>query len=172
MSRLAPAASAAEMAAACLSVLLTAAPSLCMRAAASSQQAAVCLSVPHAAAPSLCMRAAATSQQAAALPAVSHIAADQSSVEVIEQVSSSLPGAVHISLSQLSCSGSIANMFACPLRPPLPSQLPPTPTHPTTRPQFGKFSRIAYPGFNCVFCCIGERVAGGLSLRIQQLDVR
>lgn len=38
--------------------------------------------------------------------------------------------------------------------------------------QFGKFSRIAYPGFNCVWCCIGEAVAGGLSLRIQQLDVR
>ncbi|KAL4448951.1 hypothetical protein ABPG77_007668 [Micractinium sp. CCAP 211/92] len=38
--------------------------------------------------------------------------------------------------------------------------------------QFGKFSRIAYPGFNTVWCCIGERVAGGLSLRIQQLDVR
>ncbi|KAI7845808.1 hypothetical protein COHA_000719 [Chlorella ohadii] len=38
--------------------------------------------------------------------------------------------------------------------------------------QFGKFSRIAYPGFNFVWCCIGERVAGGLSLRIQQLDVR
>ncbi|PSC73089.1 hypersensitive-induced response 1 [Micractinium conductrix] len=37
---------------------------------------------------------------------------------------------------------------------------------------FGKFSRIAYPGFNAVWCCIGERVAGGLSLRIQQLDVR
>jgi hypothetical protein len=71
--------------------------------------------------------------------------------------------------------------------------------------QFGKFSRIAYPGgcfclpgrggggwptgfsslarqrrtfhgapagFNFVWCCLGERVAGGLSLRIQQLDVR
>lgn len=38
--------------------------------------------------------------------------------------------------------------------------------------QFGKFSRIAYPGFNTVWCCIGERVSGGLSLRIQQLDVR
>ena len=32
--------------------------------------------------------------------------------------------------------------------------------------------RVAYPGFNCVCCCIGEKVAGGLSLRIQQLDVR
>ncbi|GAB4820180.1 hypothetical protein N2152v2_007226 [Parachlorella kessleri] len=38
--------------------------------------------------------------------------------------------------------------------------------------QFGKFSRIAFPGFNCVWCCLGESVAGGLSLRIQQLDVR
>lgn len=27
-------------------------------------------------------------------------------------------------------------------------------------------------GFNFVWCCLGERVAGGLSLRIQQLDVR
>lgn len=27
-------------------------------------------------------------------------------------------------------------------------------------------------GFNCVWCCIGESVAGKLSLRIQQLDVR
>ena len=32
--------------------------------------------------------------------------------------------------------------------------------------------RVAYPGFNCIWCCTGERVAGGLSLRIQQIDVR
>ena len=49
----------------------------------------------------------------------------------------------------------------------MPSMAPPP-----AAPQFGKFNRIAYPGFNFVWCCIGERVAGGLSLRIQQLDVR
>lgn len=31
---------------------------------------------------------------------------------------------------------------------------------------------MAHPGFNVVCCCTGERVAGGLSMRIQQLDVR
>lgn len=36
--------------------------------------------------------------------------------------------------------------------------------------QFGKFKRIAYPGFNCVCCCIGESIAGGMSLRIQQVS--
>uniref|UniRef100_A0A061SAR5 Hypersensitive-induced response protein n=1 Tax=Tetraselmis sp. GSL018 TaxID=582737 RepID=A0A061SAR5_9CHLO len=38
--------------------------------------------------------------------------------------------------------------------------------------QFGKFKRVAYPGFNCVQCYLGESVSGSLSLRIQQLDVR
>ncbi|KAL6769245.1 FAP173 [Auxenochlorella protothecoides x Auxenochlorella symbiontica] len=38
--------------------------------------------------------------------------------------------------------------------------------------QFGKFNRIGHPGFNCIWCCAGEAVAGKLSLRIQQLDVR
>mmetsp|Transcript_35752 Transcript_35752/g.63783 ORF Transcript_35752/g.63783 Transcript_35752/m.63783 type:complete len:289 (-) Transcript_35752:400-1266(-) len=38
--------------------------------------------------------------------------------------------------------------------------------------QFGKFNRIAYPGFNCIHCYVGEGIAGHLSLRIQQLDVR
>jgi hypothetical protein len=38
--------------------------------------------------------------------------------------------------------------------------------------QFGKYSRMAYPGFNCVLCCVGESVAGGLSTRVQQLNVR
>ena len=38
--------------------------------------------------------------------------------------------------------------------------------------QFGKYKRMAYPGFSCVCCCIGEAVAGGLSTRVQQLDVR
>lgn len=37
--------------------------------------------------------------------------------------------------------------------------------------RFGKFNRIAHPGFNVVCCCTGQRVAGVLSLRIQQLDV-
>lgn len=37
--------------------------------------------------------------------------------------------------------------------------------------RFGKFDRVAYPGFNCIVCCIGEGVAGKLSLRIQQLDI-
>ncbi|CAL8463935.1 g3470 [Coccomyxa elongata] len=38
--------------------------------------------------------------------------------------------------------------------------------------RFGKFHRIAQPGYNCVCCCVGESVAGSLSLRVQQLDVR
>lgn len=38
--------------------------------------------------------------------------------------------------------------------------------------RFGKFSRIGYPGFNCVCCLIGEFVAGKLNMRIQQLDVQ
>jgi regulator of protease activity HflC (stomatin/prohibitin superfamily) len=36
----------------------------------------------------------------------------------------------------------------------------------------GRFSRIAQPGFNCVLCCVGEAVAGSMSLRIQQIDCR
>jgi len=38
--------------------------------------------------------------------------------------------------------------------------------------QCGAFSRVAQPGFNCVHCYIGESVAGSLSLRVQQLDVK
>ncbi|PNH08135.1 Hypersensitive-induced response protein 3 [Tetrabaena socialis] len=38
--------------------------------------------------------------------------------------------------------------------------------------QCGKFSKVAQPGFNCVNCCCGETVAGSLSLRVQQLDIR
>lgn len=38
--------------------------------------------------------------------------------------------------------------------------------------QFGKYRRMAQPGFNCVCCCIGESVAGAMSLRIQQIDCR
>jgi regulator of protease activity HflC (stomatin/prohibitin superfamily) len=37
--------------------------------------------------------------------------------------------------------------------------------------QFGKFNRIAQPGFNCVCCCLGYAVRGKVSLRVQQLDV-
>lgn len=37
---------------------------------------------------------------------------------------------------------------------------------------FGKFSRVAYPGCNCLNPCCGEVVAGQLSLRVQQLEVR
>lgn len=37
--------------------------------------------------------------------------------------------------------------------------------------RFGKFEYMADPGCHPVVCCIGQRVAGTLSLRIQQLDV-
>lgn len=37
--------------------------------------------------------------------------------------------------------------------------------------RFGKFERIAQPGFNCVCCCLGQAVRGHVSLRVQQLDV-
>lgn len=36
----------------------------------------------------------------------------------------------------------------------------------------GKFSRIAYPGFNCLRFYICESRSGTISLRVQQLDVR
>lgn len=38
--------------------------------------------------------------------------------------------------------------------------------------RFGKFERVALPGFNCVHCYVGECAAGKLSLRVQQLDVQ
>lgn len=38
--------------------------------------------------------------------------------------------------------------------------------------RFGKYDRVAHPGFNVVCCLLGEAVAGKLSLRVQQLDVR
>lgn len=38
--------------------------------------------------------------------------------------------------------------------------------------QCGRYTRTAHPGYNCVWCCVGEAVAGSLSLRIQQLDVK
>lgn len=37
--------------------------------------------------------------------------------------------------------------------------------------RFGKFHRVAYPGFNCICCLLGEISAGRLNMRIQQLDV-
>jgi len=37
--------------------------------------------------------------------------------------------------------------------------------------QFGKFKREATPGLNLLCCCLGEKVAGHVSLRVQQLDV-
>eukprot|EP00884_Botryococcus_braunii_P018486 jgi/Botrbrau1/5320/Bobra.0391s0031.1 len=36
----------------------------------------------------------------------------------------------------------------------------------------GRFDRVANPGCNFVWCCIGEAIAGRLSLRVQQLDVQ
>lgn len=36
----------------------------------------------------------------------------------------------------------------------------------------GKFQRVAYPGFNCLYPCLCECPAGTVSLRVQQLDVR
>lgn len=38
--------------------------------------------------------------------------------------------------------------------------------------RFGKFNRFAFPGFNWVLCCIGDIVAGDISLRIRELEVR
>eukprot|EP00775_Hariotina_reticulata_P002839 gene2839-3132_t len=37
---------------------------------------------------------------------------------------------------------------------------------------FGKFQRLAYPGCNCLNPCCGEGIAGVLSLRVHQLDVK
>ncbi|KAJ6860695.1 hypersensitive-induced response protein 2-like [Populus alba x Populus x berolinensis] len=38
--------------------------------------------------------------------------------------------------------------------------------------QFGKFVDVLEPGCHCLPWCFGYQVAGGLSLRVQQLDVR
>lgn len=38
--------------------------------------------------------------------------------------------------------------------------------------QFGKFNAVLEPGCHCVPWCVGYKMAGGLSLRVQQLDVR
>ncbi|KAG2714365.1 hypothetical protein I3760_03G023300 [Carya illinoinensis] len=40
------------------------------------------------------------------------------------------------------------------------------------REHFGKFDDVLEPGCHCLPWCLGYRVAGGLSLRVQQLDVR
>ncbi|KAJ8774957.1 hypothetical protein K2173_019961 [Erythroxylum novogranatense] len=40
------------------------------------------------------------------------------------------------------------------------------------REQFGKFDDVLEPGCHCLPWCLGYQVAGGLSLRVQQLDVR
>eukprot|EP00899_Mesostigma_viride_P012708 jgi/Mesvir1/21438/Mv20906-RA.1 len=37
--------------------------------------------------------------------------------------------------------------------------------------RFGQFNRVARPGLNWTCICVGDHVAGRLSLRIQQLDV-
>eukprot|EP00803_Ostreobium_quekettii_P008778 evm.model.scf_2097.2 EVM.evm.TU.scf_2097.2 scf_2097:11241-15695(+) len=37
--------------------------------------------------------------------------------------------------------------------------------------RFGKFHRVAHPGFNWICFCLGEYSAGFLNMRIQQLDV-
>lgn len=38
--------------------------------------------------------------------------------------------------------------------------------------QFGKFDKVLEPGCHCLPWCCGYQVAGELSLRVQQLDVR
>ena len=37
---------------------------------------------------------------------------------------------------------------------------------------FGKFDEVLEPGCHCLPWCLGSQVAGNLSLRVQQLDVR
>lgn len=38
--------------------------------------------------------------------------------------------------------------------------------------QFGRFADVLEPGCHCLPWCLGYQVAGQLSLRVQQLDVR
>lgn len=38
--------------------------------------------------------------------------------------------------------------------------------------RFGKFEDILEPGCHCVPWCLGSQLAGQLTLRVQQLDVR
>ncbi|KAK6931180.1 Band 7 domain [Dillenia turbinata] len=40
------------------------------------------------------------------------------------------------------------------------------------REQFGKFDDVLEPGCHCLPWCLGSQIAGHLSLRVQQLDVR
>lgn len=40
------------------------------------------------------------------------------------------------------------------------------------RETFGKFDDVLQPGCHCLPWCLGSQVAGHLSLRVQQLDVR
>lgn len=40
------------------------------------------------------------------------------------------------------------------------------------RETFGKFDEVLEPGCHCLPWCLGSQVAGQLSLRVQQLDVR
>mmetsp|Transcript_21665 Transcript_21665/g.73655 ORF Transcript_21665/g.73655 Transcript_21665/m.73655 type:complete len:285 (+) Transcript_21665:85-939(+) len=37
--------------------------------------------------------------------------------------------------------------------------------------RWGRYSKMADPGFHCLCCCLGDAIAGKLSMRIQQLDV-
>lgn len=38
--------------------------------------------------------------------------------------------------------------------------------------QFGRFVDVLEPGCHCLPWCLGYQIAGGLSLRVQQLDVK
>lgn len=38
--------------------------------------------------------------------------------------------------------------------------------------RWGRFKRIALPGFNCICCCFGEHTAGRLSLQVQHQEVQ
>lgn len=40
------------------------------------------------------------------------------------------------------------------------------------REQFGKFDDVLEPGCHCLPWCLGFNIAGSLSLRVQQLDVK
>ena len=40
------------------------------------------------------------------------------------------------------------------------------------RETFGKYDDVLQPGCHCLPWCLGSQVAGHLSLRVQQLDVR
>jgi regulator of protease activity HflC (stomatin/prohibitin superfamily) len=40
------------------------------------------------------------------------------------------------------------------------------------REQFGKFDSVLEPGCHCLPWMVGKRIAGHLTLRLQQLDVR